>query len=78
MPPRWRLKSLARWAGVMGSDTVYVKRVIGVPGDRITCCSAEEPRLTVNGTPMEEPYVYPGDAPSEKKFDVVVDRKSVV
>ncbi|MBO0895973.1 signal peptidase I [Arthrobacter sp. zg-ZUI10] len=66
------LKSLARWVGLMGSDTVYVKRVIGLPGDRVTCCTADEPRLTVNGTPLDEPYVYPSDAPSDKNFDVIV------
>lgn len=65
-------KSLARWVGLVGSDSVYVKRVIGIPGDRITCCTAEEPRLQVNGTPVGEPYVYPGDAPSEQNFDVIV------
>lgn len=65
-------KSLARWVGLAGSDTVYVKRVIGVPGDRVSCCTADDPRLTVNGTPVDESYVYPGDAPSERPFDVVV------
>ena len=61
-----------RWLGLAGSDTVYVKRVIGVAGDHVSCCTGDDPRITVNGTPVEEPYVYPGDAPSEQAFDVVV------
>lgn len=65
-------KTVGRWVGLAGSDTVFVKRVIGVPGDRVSCCTAEEPRLTVNGTPVGEPYVYPGESPSEQNFDVVV------
>ena len=60
-----------QWLGLTGSDTVYVKRVLGVPGDEVACCS-EDGRLTVNGDPIDEPYVYPGDAPSQTQFDVVV------
>ncbi|OFI39624.1 signal peptidase I [Arthrobacter sp. SW1] len=59
------------WLGLTGSDTSYVKRVIGVPGDHVRCCGADG-RLTVNGQAIEESYVYPGDAPSEQRFDVVV------
>lgn len=62
---------LGQWLGVVGSSTVYVKRVIGLPGDRIACC-APDGRLLVNGKPVSEDYVYPGDAPSAMKFDVEV------
>ena len=50
-----------------------VKRVIGVGGDRIACCDSEK-RITVNGVPLTEPYLYPGDraAPSLAKFSVRV------
>jgi signal peptidase I len=59
--------------GVVAPDsTDFVKRVIGVGGDRVTCCDAEG-RMTVNGTPLDEAsYLYPGDAPSTETFDVVV------
>ena len=59
--------------GVMPPDsTDFIKRVIGVGGDRVTCCDADG-RITVNGTPLdEESYIYPGDAPSTQDFDVIV------
>jgi signal peptidase I len=53
-------------------ETDYVKRVIGVGGDRVVCCDREG-RLTVNGRPVEEGrYLYPGDDPSGLRFDVTV------
>ncbi|MFF2051512.1 signal peptidase I [Leifsonia sp. NPDC058194] len=38
------------------SDDHLVKRVIGLPGDRVACCSATG-RLTVNGVAIDEPYI---------------------
>ena len=60
-------------AGVLTLDTGtdYVKRVVGLPGDRVTCCDASG-RLQVNGVGVDEPYVMPGDRPSDLTFDVVV------
>ncbi|WP_192767612.1 signal peptidase I [Plantactinospora soyae] len=34
----------------------FIKRVIGVPGDRVQCCD-DQGRVTVNGAPLDEPYV---------------------
>lgn len=51
--------------------TDYVKRVIGVGGDRVTCCDRRG-RLLVNGRPLDEAYLYPGDRPSRVPFDIVV------
>jgi signal peptidase I len=34
----------------------FIKRVIGLPGDRVKCCDAQG-RVTVNGVPLNEPYV---------------------
>jgi signal peptidase I len=49
-----------------------IKRVIGVPGDRVACCDAKG-RVTVNGVPLNEKgYLYPGNAPSETPFHIVV------
>ncbi|WTY48188.1 signal peptidase I [Micromonospora sp. NBC_01412] len=34
----------------------FIKRVIGLPGDRVKCCDAQG-RVTVNDIPLDEPYV---------------------
>jgi len=58
--------------GLMAPDsTDFVKRVIGVAGDHVTCCDAQG-RIEVNGVPLDEEYLYPGDVPSLESFDVVV------
>ena len=44
---------------------------IGVGGDTVTCCDANE-KIQVNGTSINEPYLYPGDKPSEVKFNVEI------
>ena len=48
-----------------------IKRVIGVGGDKVTCCDANE-KLQVNGVSIDEPYIYSGDKPSETKFNIDV------
>lgn len=53
------------------SQQHLVKRVIGLEGDRIVCCDADG-RITVNGEPLDEPYLFPGAAPSDTPFDVTV------
>ncbi|WP_344082365.1 signal peptidase I [Luedemannella helvata] len=35
----------------------FIKRVIGLPGDKISCCD-DQGRVVVNGQPIDEPYVY--------------------
>ena len=57
--------------GISPSEPDFVKRVIGVGGDRVVCCDAAG-RLTVNGHAVDEPYLAAGDAPSDVPFDVVV------
>ena len=47
----------------------FIKRVVGLPGDRVACCDAQG-RITVNGTPIDEPYVQddsPLDAPADPR-----------
>ncbi len=56
------LEQVVRWVGdVTGigpSHTAYtVKRVIGLPGDTVACCTSDG-RVTVDGTALDEPYVY--------------------
>ncbi|CAI3800063.1 signal peptidase I [Pseudarthrobacter sp. MM222] len=65
------LAGAGHWLGLAGSDSTYVKRVIGLPGDEVVCCDASG-RLTVNGQPLAEPYLYAGDAPSEQRFSAAV------
>ncbi|MFK3736049.1 signal peptidase I, partial [Streptomyces sp. NPDC088090] len=48
-----------------------IKRVIGVGGDTVKCCDADG-RITVNGVPLSEPYLYAGNPPSMMKFTVHV------
>lgn len=45
-----------------GGDTPFVKRVIAVSGDTI---AIQDGRVIVNGTELDEPYVYPGRSPFE-------------
>jgi signal peptidase I len=58
----------------------FIKRVIGIPGDRVACCD-EQGRVTVNGVGLDEPYVLrdsPLDLPPNprecrsRRFDEVV------
>ncbi|MDQ0093403.1 signal peptidase I [Paeniglutamicibacter psychrophenolicus] len=65
------LDSLAWALRLAGKDAVYVKRVIGVGGDTVTCCGPDG-RLSVNGIPLEEPYVLEGNKPSDLEFDVKI------
>ena len=55
--------SLARWTvGLVGIGsglrTVYVKRVIGLPGDTVMCCD-DTGAVVVNGHALTEPYLGP-------------------
>ena len=65
------LGGVGHWIGLSGGDNTYIKRVIGIPGDHVICCDAGG-KLTVNGQPVAEPYLYEGDAPSQLKFSVIV------
>jgi signal peptidase I len=72
-PVAGALTWLGQSVGVVPPDsTDFIKRVIGVGGDRVACCDADG-RMTVNGVPLqEEGYLYPDDAPSTQTFDVEV------
>jgi signal peptidase I len=57
--------------GVHNNNTYYIKRVIGLPGDRVACCT--NGLVTVNGVPLHETgYLYPGAIPSRMTFSVTV------
>lgn len=57
------------------STQYLIKRVIGVEGDTVACCDADG-RVTVNDVPLEEPYLFEGDEPSEVQFEVTVPEDS--
>ncbi len=56
--------------GLQDNQTYYIKRVIGLPGDHVACCT--DGKVTVNGVPLSEgSYVYPGNPPSTRFSEVV-------
>jgi signal peptidase I len=58
--------------GVSQDPSIYIKRVIGLPGDHVVCCNAQG-QVTVNGVPLSESsYLYPGNVPSAQKFNITV------
>jgi signal peptidase I len=67
------LQSTLTFVGLLPSDegNHLIKRVIGLPGDHVVCCDSNQ-RLTVNGAPLSETYLFPGDAPSLQPFDITV------
>lgn len=58
------------------SDNHLIKRVIGLPGDKVKCCT-QDGRITVNGAAITEDYLKPGNAPSEEPFDITVPADKV-
>lgn len=58
-------------------ETDYIKRVVGVGGDRVVCCDPQG-RITVNGVALNErDYLYGRNPPSRLKFDVIVPPDSL-
>ncbi len=68
-----KAKSALVAVGVLPNPTkqYLVKRVVGVAGDHIVCCT-KAGNLTINDIEVTEPYIYAGNKPSEMKFDVTV------
>ena len=68
-----------QFVGVLPDNSTehLIKRVIGMPGDRVMCCDSDG-RVTVNAQPLTETgYLYVGSdgrqaVPSTIRFDVVV------
>lgn len=72
------LRAIGTAFGVAPNEKDYIKRVIGIPGDRVQCCDAQG-RVTVNGVPLDEnsylytdPITHERNKPSNDPFDVTV------
>ncbi|MGW7196858.1 signal peptidase I [Streptomyces chryseus] len=57
---------------VIFTDSVWgnlpmVKRVVGIGGDKVACCG-KDGRLTLNGEPLDEPYLATGEPASTTPF----------
>ncbi|WP_232524288.1 signal peptidase I [Nocardiopsis gilva] len=64
------LTSVADFAGMSPNRKDYTKRVIGLPGDTVECCD-EKGRISINGEPIDEPYLFPESRESHEKFGPV-------
>ena len=61
-------------SGTEGED--FIKRIIGVGGDHVACCDANQ-HLMINGHPLNEPYIYADgdgtqDPAADESFDITV------
>ncbi|MFG2054894.1 signal peptidase I [Micromonospora sp. NPDC048930] len=68
-------KAPTDWSGnPEGED--FIKRVIGVGGDHVVCCdrTGGQERLVINGKPIDEPFIYPGNKPADQDFDITVPK----
>lgn len=74
-PTGWEgfLTDVGVFIGVLPSSSGddLVKRVVGVGGDTIACCSTDG-RIMRNGEPIDEPYIFPGDRTDQIRFSVTV------
>ncbi|MDO5067162.1 MAG: signal peptidase I [Propionibacteriaceae bacterium] len=77
------LEQTLEFIGVLpnSGEEYLIKRVVGMPGDRVKCCTTEG-EVTVNGAALEESsYLYTESgvqvAPSSVTFDVVVPKDHV-
>jgi len=83
-PPRPAIVEAGEWLlSLVGlsapdSDDHLIKRVIGLPGDKVSCCN-DLGQMSVNGVPIKEPYLkLPAGAPaSATDFSVTVPKGTI-
>ncbi len=70
---RHAVRSTLTFVGLLPQDSGehLIKRVIGLPGDKVACCDAQG-RLTVDGVPVDERYLRQEIAPSTTRFSATV------
>lgn len=59
--------------GLFPTGGHLIKRVVGVGGDTVECCN-DKGQVTVNGTPLDEPYLLDESANVDQRFKVKVPR----
>jgi signal peptidase I len=73
-PPPGTVRKALEWVGVLPSTghEHLVKRVIGLPGDHVVCCS--KGKITINGKAIDESsFLYQGHRPADNvDFNVIV------
>jgi len=73
-PPAPTWKRVLSWVKILPNqdDQYLVKRLIGLPGDHVTCCDTQG-RISVNGQPLDESYVYfASKSSAQRSFDLIV------
>lgn len=73
-----QVKELLAFIGLLPSagEQDLIKRVVAVGGDTVKCCGTDG-KVTVNGVPLDEPYLHPGNEPSTLRFEVKVPQGRV-
>ena len=68
-------KAPTEWSGNPDGED-FIKRVIGVGGDHVVCCdrTGGQERLVINGKPIDEPFIFPGNKPADQDFDITVPK----
>ena len=68
-------KAPTEWSGNPDGED-FIKRVIGVGGDHVVCCdrTSGQERLVINGKPIDEPFLFPGNKPADQDFDITVPK----
>ncbi|WP_431899763.1 signal peptidase I [Micromonospora chalcea] len=68
-------KAPTEWSGNPDGED-FIKRVIGVGGDHVVCCdrTGGQDRLVINGKPVDESFIFPGNKPADQDFDITVPK----
>ncbi|MCD9198490.1 signal peptidase I [Aeromicrobium wangtongii] len=64
------LQKVLEKVGLFPTGGHLIKRVIGVGGDTVACCT--DGKLTVNGVKLDEPYLLDESATKDRTFEVKV------
>lgn len=73
-----KIKNFGIFVGLLPEDSqgYLIKRVIGVPGDDVSCCDADG-LMNINGKAIDEDYIPKTGVSSDIEFSVVVPKNSL-